>query len=47
MDSGDTAWILMSSALVLPSLVSLGMLLVEFAVAVGMIWMAIWWLARV
>jgi hypothetical protein len=36
-----------NSALVLPSLVSLGMLLVEFAVAAGMIWMAIWWLARV
>jgi hypothetical protein len=36
----------MSSALVLPSLVSLGILLLEFAMAAGMIWMAIWWLAR-
>jgi hypothetical protein len=36
-----------NSALVLPSLVSLGVLLVEFAVAAGMVWMAIWWLARV
>ncbi len=36
----------MNSALFLPSVVSLGMLLIEFAVAAGMIWIAIWWLAR-
>jgi hypothetical protein len=35
-----------NSALILPSVMSLGMLLVEFALAAGMVWIAIWWLAR-
>jgi hypothetical protein len=36
----------MNNALILPSVISLGVLFVEFALAAGLIWIAIWWLAQ-
>jgi hypothetical protein len=36
----------MNSALILPSVISLGVLFVEFAMAAGLIWIAIWRLAQ-